>query len=112
MWFGVPNSYGARGLDGLQLDGSYQPFEQDLCVRDGDDTRIWEPNLHVNFSLKSMCRRLLWSGASPRVNPNIWKGDAAIRIKVFGWLAGMYKILTIDHLRNHRMVIVNACPFA
>lgn len=38
-------------------------------------------------------------GDVPRVNPRIWKGYAPFRMKVFWWLAGLEKILAIDHLR-------------
>lgn len=31
-------------------------------------------------------------------------------MKVFGWLASLEKILTIDNLRLRRVMIVNACP--
>lgn len=49
-------------------------------------------------------------GEVPQVHPKIWVGVSPLKVKVFGWLAGLEKILIIDNLQLQKMVIVNACP--
>lgn len=37
-------------------------------------------------------------------------GVCPLEVKMFGWVAGLQKILTINNLRLRKMIIVNACP--
>lgn len=45
----------------------------------------------------------------PSVKLKIWKGVAPFKVKVFGWLAGLEKILTIDNLRVCHMSMLVPC---
>lgn len=41
---------------------------------------------------------------------NVCKIKAPPRVVVFGWLALLSKILTMDKLKQRRMIMVNVCP--
>lgn len=81
-----------------------------FVVGSGKDRRIWDLDSFGHFFVKSFCNSLIRKGESPYVHPKVWKGAAPLKVKVFGWLVGLGKILTIDNLRRWRMLIVNACP--
>lgn len=78
-----------------------------FVVGNGDDVRIWDLDPQGIFSVKSLCSKFMRVDEAPRVNPKIWKG---VKVKVFGWLTCVEKILTIHKLRFRRMMIVNSCP--
>lgn len=44
------------------------------------------------------------------VHPSIWRCGVPLRVEVFGSLAVLEKIPTVDHLKNRRMLIINAFP--
>lgn len=60
--------------------------------------------------MTSFCKTLLLSGEMSFVNPKNWVGVAPLKVKVFSWVVGLKKILTIDNLHLLKMIIVNACP--
>lgn len=49
-------------------------------------------------------------GDALSIHPKIWVGLSPLKVKMFGWIAGLQEILTIDNLRLWKMIIVNACP--
>lgn len=76
----------------------------------GQDRRIWEVDQHGNFSVQSFCQTLLTKGKVPWMHHKVWMGVSPLKVKFFGWIVGLKKILTIDNLRLRKMTIVNACP--
>lgn len=64
----------------------------------------------VFFSMQSFCKKLLLVGDVQNINPKIWVGVCPLKVKMFGWIARLQKILSIDNPRLHKMIIVNACP--
>lgn len=81
-----------------------------FVVGRGIDRLIWELDPHSTFSMSSFCKELLKTNEVSAVHPKVWAVVSPLKVKVFGWLAGMQKILTIDSLSLRNMIIVNACP--
>lgn len=60
--------------------------------------------------MTSYCKELLKADATPVIHPKIWTGLAPFKVKVFSWIAGLQKILTINNLRYEGCLSLNSCP--
>ena len=77
---------------------------------EGDDKRVWAASKDVVFSVSSFFGVLSNTHNSHNWFDYLWKTKAPPRVLAFGWLALRGNILTMDNLRRHGVVLINACP--
>jgi hypothetical protein len=80
------------------------------CCHPGEaDSICWKLSSQKVFSVNSFYKRLI----SPvhRCYPwkSVWKPLAPSKVNFFIWTASLGKVLTIDNLRKHQLVLLDWC---
>ena len=83
-------------------------YSYPIC-RGSLDEMCWRPSSRKIFTVRSY--HLLLSQPSQSSFPwkSVWKAKVPTRVAFFTWTAALERILTVDNLRNRRVIIVDWC---
>ena len=80
-----------------------------LPTQEKPDSICWKLSSQKIFSVNSFYKRLI--SPAHRCYPwkSVWKPLAPSKVNFFIWTASLGKVLTIDNLRKHQMVLLDWC---
>ena len=75
----------------------------------GRDGRVWTASKDGTFSVSSFFSAITNKSRERSAMSSIWKLKAPPRVVIFGWMALLKRILTMDNLRRKGVTVVNEC---
>uniref|UniRef100_A0A2N9F8F9 Reverse transcriptase zinc-binding domain-containing protein n=1 Tax=Fagus sylvatica TaxID=28930 RepID=A0A2N9F8F9_FAGSY len=73
------------------------------------DKMCWQPSPSTGFQVKSFYKQISSTGAGSFPWNNIWKAKVPPMVAFFSWTAASGKILTLDNLRRHGIILASWC---
>ena len=77
-------------------------------MREGDDSLCWMPSKR-SFDIKNFYKVLLPNSVSSFPWKSVWRSKALLELAFFMWTTFLGKILTLDNLRKHHIIVINWC---
>jgi hypothetical protein len=75
----------------------------------GADSIWWIPSQRRNFDVRSIYLRLSTLTSSSFLWKTIWRVNVPLRVSFYAWTTTLRKILTLDNLREKKVIVVNWC---
>jgi hypothetical protein len=77
--------------------------------RDGEDKFWWSPSRKGKFDVRSFYKSLAFKETSHFPWKSIWRTKVPLKTAFFAWAEALGKILTLDNLRQRRVVVIDRC---
>lgn len=77
-----------------------------FCCREGQDRRLWSPSWDGVLSVASFYLAMSSGSSTPNLLCSLRKIRAPPRVVAFGWLTLCGSVLTMDNMRQRRMVML------
>jgi hypothetical protein len=94
----------------LEVFTSFFQVLHSIRVRRGCEDKLrWTPSKRGLFKVKALFYSLACYEDRSFPWKSVWRTQAPLRSVFFVWLVALVKILTLDNLRKHHVIVINRC---